>query len=120
MFASLNVTLAVQTLVVCRHLYGLPHGFFSTLPNRAVSSYVGIGIPGYRVGSRSVSILPLGSEEIKLSPGKEAVLAIHHGLGNTHAGREAELAGLVKHRKCGSIAASLLEGLVGIFQWCLR
>jgi len=32
-------------------------------PQRAISSYVGVGIPDFQVGSRSSSMLPLGSKK---------------------------------------------------------
>jgi hypothetical protein len=33
------------------------------LHDRAISSYVGVGIPAFQVGSRSSSMLPLGSKK---------------------------------------------------------
>src|SRR5215510_14289895 len=39
--------------------------------NPTISSYVGCGIPGFQVGSRSSSILPLGSRKYSSRPGKK-------------------------------------------------
>ena len=46
-----------------------------------ISSYVGCGIPDFQVGSRSSSILPLGSRKYSSRPGKEALLTARQWAG---------------------------------------
>jgi hypothetical protein len=41
------------------------------LHDRAISSYLGVGIPGFQVGSRNSSMLPLGSKKYSSRPGKK-------------------------------------------------